>query len=93
MSLVSWSVSPLPTEPFKFWYPLVIIDLVSFTTHAGRARGFPEQGVGKVVGSERLQAEGEVQEIKGKAQTSVGQAKDAVKDTANKTAAYINKKL
>ena len=60
---------------------------------ANKAVGNIKQGVGKVVGNERLQAEGAVQEVKGEAQTAVGKAKEAVKDSANKTASYINKKL
>lgn len=60
---------------------------------ANKTAGSIKQGVGKAVGSEKLQAEGTVQKIKGEAQTAVGTAKDAVKDSANKTADYINKKL
>lgn len=59
--------------------------------YANEAAGNIKQGVGKVVGSERLQAEGAAQELKGEAQVAVGKTKDAVKDVANKTADKINK--
>lgn len=60
---------------------------------ANEAIGNVKQGVGKVVGSEKLRADGKVQEVKGEAQQAVGAAKGAVKDAANKTADVINKKL
>ena len=47
------------------------------------AIGNAKQGVGKAIGSEKLQAEGAVQEIKGKGQQAVGAAKDAVNDVKN----------
>ncbi|MBA2124699.1 CsbD family protein [Hyphomicrobium methylovorum] len=61
--------------------------------YANEAAGNVKQGVGKIVGSEKLKAEGAMQELKGEAQVAVGKAKDAVKDTANKTAEKINKAL
>ncbi len=60
---------------------------------ANRAAGNIKQGVGKVVGSDKLRVEGKVQEIKGEGQSAVGAAKDKVKETANKAADYLNKKL
>jgi uncharacterized protein YjbJ (UPF0337 family) len=60
---------------------------------ANEAAGNIKQGVGKVVGSEKLQVEGKLQEIKGESQRAVGAAKDAIKDGATKAAAAINKKL
>ncbi|MEQ1577964.1 MAG: CsbD family protein [Hyphomicrobium sp.] len=63
------------------------------TGMANQAVGNIKQGVGKAVGSEKLQAEGIAQEFKGDAQKAVGTAKAAVKDSANKTAEYLNKKL
>lgn len=60
---------------------------------ANEAVGNIKQGVGKVVGSDKLKVEGKMQEIKGEAQQAVGSAKEAIKDNANKTAAYINKKI
>ncbi|MBX9685039.1 MAG: CsbD family protein [Hyphomicrobium sp.] len=59
--------------------------------HANDAAGNVKQAVGKAVGSEKLQAEGAAQELKGEAQIAVGKTKDAVKDVANKTADKINK--
>ena len=63
------------------------------TGMANEAAGNIKQGVGKAVGSEKLQVEGKVQEIKGESQRAVGAAKDAIKDSATKAAAAINKKL
>ena len=60
---------------------------------ANKAAGNIKQGVGKVVGSDKLQVEGKVQEIKGEGQRAMGAAKDKVKETANKAADYLNKKL
>ncbi|WP_341990959.1 CsbD family protein [Azorhizobium sp. AG788] len=52
---------------------------------ANEAMGNAKQGIGKAVGNDRLQVEGKVQEIKGEGQQAVGKAKDAVKDSVNKT--------
>jgi uncharacterized protein YjbJ (UPF0337 family) len=60
---------------------------------ANEAIGKVKQGVGNLVGSDKLQAEGAGQEIKGDAQKAAGDAKAAIKDTANKTADIINRKL
>lgn len=60
---------------------------------ANEAIGNVKQGVGKLVGSEKLQAEGKVQEIKGEAQQAMGDAKDAAKKGANSASDYINNKL
>lgn len=46
---------------------------------ANEAAGNVKQAVGKVVGNDRLRAEGIAQEVKGDAQQTVGKAKDAVK--------------
>jgi len=51
---------------------------------ANEAAGNVKQGVGKAVGSEKMQAEGLAQEAKGEAQQAVGKTKDAVKDTADR---------
>jgi len=51
---------------------------------ANEAAGNVKQGVGKAVGSDRLQAEGLAQEAKGEAQQAVGKTKEAVKDTADR---------
>ena len=60
---------------------------------ANQAAGKLRQGVGKVTGSKETQAKGAAQEVKGKAQQAMGKAKSAVKDTANKMADKVNKKI
>jgi uncharacterized protein YjbJ (UPF0337 family) len=57
------------------------------------AIGKAKQGIGEAVGSDRLEGEGVIQEIKGKGQKAVGDAKDAAKDALNRAAAAANKKL
>lgn len=51
---------------------------------ANEAMGNVKQGVGKAVGSEKLQAEGKLQELKGDAQKAKGDAKNALKDAVDK---------
>ncbi len=46
--------------------------------------GGAKRKIGQAAGSERLEAEGTVQELKGKVQKKVGEAKDAAQDAANK---------
>ncbi len=58
-----------------------------------KAVGTIKQGVGKAVGSDRLEAEGVIQKTKGKAQTAVGEAKSAVKEGVKKTSDYVSRKL
>jgi uncharacterized protein YjbJ (UPF0337 family) len=60
---------------------------------ANEAIGKAKQGVGSVVGSEKLKGEGAAQELKGDAQKAVGDAKNAVKNGANKVADAVNKNL
>jgi uncharacterized protein YjbJ (UPF0337 family) len=60
---------------------------------ANEAVGNLKQGVGKVIGSDKLKAEGAAQEAKGDAQKAAGNAKAAVKSVVNKTAAAANKNL
>jgi uncharacterized protein YjbJ (UPF0337 family) len=60
---------------------------------ANEVIGKAKQGIGKVVGSDKLRAEGAAQEIKGDAQRATGDVKEAVKDATNKTADTINKNL
>lgn len=60
---------------------------------ANDAIGNAKQGIGKAVGSEKLEAEGKSQEIKGDAQKAMGTAKDRVKDTANSVADKADKAL
>ena len=57
------------------------------------AMGKARQGVGEAVGSDRLQGEGAVQEIKGTRRKAVGDAKEASRDAVNKAAAAANKNL
>ena len=58
---------------------------------AKQVKGAVEEGAGKLVGNERLQAQGEADKAEGKIQSGVGHAKesatnakDAVKDAVNK---------
>ena len=57
------------------------------------AIGKAKQGIGEATGSDRLQGEGAIQEIKGKGQKAVGDAKEATKDALNRAAAKANDKL
>jgi uncharacterized protein YjbJ (UPF0337 family) len=60
---------------------------------ANEAAGKVKQGVGNVVGSDKLKVDGAAQEAKGEGQKAMGDAKSAAKDAANKAADYVNKKL
>ena len=60
---------------------------------ANEAAGKAKQNIGEAAGSDRLQGEGAFQEVKGKGQKTLGDAKQAGKDAANKAAAEANKKL
>jgi uncharacterized protein YjbJ (UPF0337 family) len=60
---------------------------------ANEAAGKAKQGIGNVVGSDKLKSEGAAQELKGDVQKATGDAKAGVKDAANKTADALNKKL
>jgi uncharacterized protein YjbJ (UPF0337 family) len=57
------------------------------------AIGKAKQGIGEATGSDRLQGEGVIQEVKGKGQKAMGDAKQAAKDAANEAAAAANKNL
>jgi uncharacterized protein YjbJ (UPF0337 family) len=57
------------------------------------AIGKAKQGIGEATGSDKLQGEGVIQEVKGKGQKTVGDAKEATKDAANNAAAAANKNL
>ena len=61
--------------------------------YANEAAGNIKKNVGKIVGSDKMEIEGGVQELKGEAQVNIGNAKDAVKEGVNKAADEINKKL
>jgi uncharacterized protein YjbJ (UPF0337 family) len=60
---------------------------------ANEATGKAKQGIGNVIGSDKLEAAGAAQGLKGDAQKAVGDAKGAVKDSTNKTADAVNKNL
>ncbi|HEY8032891.1 MAG TPA: CsbD family protein [Methylocella sp.] len=60
---------------------------------ANEAIGNVKQGVGKAVGSDKLEAEGLAQEAKGAAQKATGDAKAAVKEGADKLAGAVKKNL
>ena len=55
--------------------------------------GKAKQGIGEATGSERLQGEGVIQEVKGKGQQVLGDAKEATKEAIDKAAAAANKNL
>jgi uncharacterized protein YjbJ (UPF0337 family) len=57
------------------------------------AIGKAKQGIGEATGSDRLQGEGVIQEVKGKSQKAIGDAEEAAKDAVNKAAAAANKNL
>jgi uncharacterized protein YjbJ (UPF0337 family) len=52
---------------------------------ANEATGGIKQAVGKVVGSDRLEAEGAIQKAKGQVQQAVGKGKEAVKSAVDNT--------
>jgi uncharacterized protein YjbJ (UPF0337 family) len=60
---------------------------------ANKAAGIVKENIGKAVGSEKLEAEGVIQEAKGDAERLEGQAKEAVKSGVNKVAEAANRKL
>ena len=51
---------------------------------AHQAKGAVKEGVGKMVGDTKTQAEGAAEKVAGKAQSAVGGAKDAARDATNK---------
>ncbi|ABD08916.1 CsbD-like [Rhodopseudomonas palustris HaA2] len=60
---------------------------------ANEMTGKAKQGIGEATGSEKLQGEGAVQEIKGKGQKAMGDAKEAVKDTTDKVSDAAHRNL
>jgi uncharacterized protein YjbJ (UPF0337 family) len=46
---------------------------------ADKAAGNVKQATGKLVGNDKLQAEGIIQELKGEAEHAIGKTKDAIK--------------
>ena len=59
---------------------------------ANEAMGKAKQKVGEATGSERLEGEGAIQEVKGKGQKTLGDAKDMAKDAMDRVAAKANDK-
>jgi uncharacterized protein YjbJ (UPF0337 family) len=57
------------------------------------AIGGAKRNIGEAVGSDRLQAEGIAQEVKGKVQKAVGDAKTAAKDAASKIDDAANRNM
>jgi len=57
------------------------------------AIGKAKQGIGEATDNDRLQGEGAVQEVKGKGQKTMGDAKEAAKDALDKAANAANKNL
>jgi uncharacterized protein YjbJ (UPF0337 family) len=51
---------------------------------ANQAAGAIKKGVGKAIGNDNLEVEGEAQKTKGKAQEAVGKAKDTIKSVVDK---------
>ena len=49
-----------------------------------QAKGAVKEGVGNLVGDDKLKAEGMADKAKGKVESAVGGAKDAARDAANK---------
>lgn len=60
---------------------------------ANETVGKAKQGIGEMTGSDKLKAEGAVQEAKGDAQQAMGDAKNAAKDAVDKTADTLKKPL
>ena len=60
---------------------------------ANEAMGKVKQNLGEATGDERLEGEGAMQQVKGKGQKTMGDAKEAAKDAMNRAAAAANKKL
>ena len=49
-----------------------------------KAKGAVKEGVGKLVGDDKMQAEGVADKAKGNAESAVGGVKDTVRDAADK---------
>ena len=52
---------------------------------ADKAKGAIKEGVGKVTGDTKTEAEGTADKTEGKVQNAVGSAKDAARDAVDKT--------
>ena len=49
-----------------------------------QAKGTAKETVGKIIGNEKMQAEGTVDKLTGKLETAVGGAKETLRDVVNK---------
>ncbi|MDT7951854.1 MAG: CsbD family protein [Acetobacteraceae bacterium] len=49
-----------------------------------KAKGNVKEGLGKVTGDEKMEAEGKADQVKGSAKSTVGGAKDAARDALDK---------
>lgn len=49
-----------------------------------QAKGAVKEGIGKMTGDQKLEAEGTTDKVKGKAESAVGGVKDTVRDAADK---------
>lgn len=49
-----------------------------------KAKGAVKEGIGKMTGDEKMQAEGKADKVAGKAESAVGGVKDSVRDAADK---------
>ena len=49
-----------------------------------QAKGAVKQGVGSLIGDQKMETEGTADKAKGKAESAVGGAKDTVRDAADK---------
>ena len=61
-----------------------MVDENRVTGALDQAKGAIKEGVGKLVGDDKLQAEGLADKIKGKGESAVGGAKDTLRDAADK---------
>jgi uncharacterized protein YjbJ (UPF0337 family) len=61
--------------------------------YANKAAGKVKQGVGKVIGNERMRAKGAAQAVKGEAQKTMGRTEAAVKDAADQLADKVHEKF
>jgi uncharacterized protein YjbJ (UPF0337 family) len=51
---------------------------------ANQVKGAVKEGVGNLTGDQKMQAEGQADKLQGKAQSTIGGAKDTVRDAADK---------
>lgn len=61
--------------------------------NANEAIGTVKQTLGRMIGSDRLEVEGQIQGAKGEAQKAAGAMKANVKSAVNKTSEAMNKHL